>query len=625
MSQGISLGLADARYSQPLPERLKGASLSKRAVTFLNPTVITTPPAWAINTAYLTGAVVSISGNMYQCVIAGTSAGSGGPTGTSLTTSVVDNTVTWMPLGPTNPTASTTDCPTQTPWNVTVTGITNPVLQKVSTGTLNSSKFNIRNCGYAVLDKNQNLIGVNSTYAVGTANGNINGAVPGISQYNVRYEFITDAISWSPSITAQCQGKVFINDDPLEVGGTQIGNASTGANGTTFTFPTKISRKIAIELPQGIALSGIYIGQSDTMSAPNDPYPVRALFIMDSYGSGGQGFPLVAGRYCGTLAGHALGWPDTNTAGVGSTGISALGANSQGNFITRVPTDVLGGYLTIPTVTGTVTTAIQTLGVIAVTCPALSHAPFVGQQVTLAGMTPASLNGTFQVTLGTSPSTTAFSLTNPVSVASPVTATVEGTIALNYTNYNTFMNTPWKPYDVVTAVISVNDSSTAAATEAANAVALYQAIRAGNPTCIICFVGIAGSPSVTNSIGLGTPVGGTFLGAVATTAGYIEAYVFQQLQAAAAAAHDTHLFCMPFTAITDSSGLNSVSSIFTGIGFTGFGSPAGSPSDVVGNTARLYAWAASANAAAHPTELGAKQWALSYANWFRSSVLPNLN
>ena len=55
-----------------------------------------TPPAWAGSTAYTRGSCVSNGGNLYQCIIAGTSAASGGPSGT--TNSITDGTVTWQYL-----------------------------------------------------------------------------------------------------------------------------------------------------------------------------------------------------------------------------------------------------------------------------------------------------------------------------------------------------------------------------------------------------------------------------------------------------------------------------------------------------------------------------------------------
>lgn len=60
---------------------------------------ITTATAWASATAYSVGDIVRNDSpeNIYVCTVAGTSAGSGGPTGEG--TAIVDNTVTWRFLG----------------------------------------------------------------------------------------------------------------------------------------------------------------------------------------------------------------------------------------------------------------------------------------------------------------------------------------------------------------------------------------------------------------------------------------------------------------------------------------------------------------------------------------------
>jgi uncharacterized phage protein gp47/JayE len=60
---------------------------------------LTTQASWAATTAYVTGNVVTNSGNIYLCTTSGTSAGSGGPTVTTLGSPITDNTVTWYFLG----------------------------------------------------------------------------------------------------------------------------------------------------------------------------------------------------------------------------------------------------------------------------------------------------------------------------------------------------------------------------------------------------------------------------------------------------------------------------------------------------------------------------------------------
>lgn len=71
-------------------------STSKKFATLIAIT-LNEVTAWASATAYAIGDRVANSGNVYECVVAGTSAGSGGPSGE--TTGITDNTVTWDFVG----------------------------------------------------------------------------------------------------------------------------------------------------------------------------------------------------------------------------------------------------------------------------------------------------------------------------------------------------------------------------------------------------------------------------------------------------------------------------------------------------------------------------------------------
>lgn len=51
--------------------------------------------AWGATTAYPAGRFVTNSGNLYECVVGGISAGSGGPTGTTTNVEIVDGTAQW--------------------------------------------------------------------------------------------------------------------------------------------------------------------------------------------------------------------------------------------------------------------------------------------------------------------------------------------------------------------------------------------------------------------------------------------------------------------------------------------------------------------------------------------------
>lgn len=64
---------------------------------------------WLAATAYTVGDVVTNdSGKLYVCLVGGTSAGAGGPTGT--TTAIIDNTITWTYAGAGAADSTSTDC-----------------------------------------------------------------------------------------------------------------------------------------------------------------------------------------------------------------------------------------------------------------------------------------------------------------------------------------------------------------------------------------------------------------------------------------------------------------------------------------------------------------------------------
>ena len=75
---------------------------SQVAWSYCGPNLVTsdpslTQPAWSASHAYSLGAQVLNSGNVYGCIVAGTSAASGGPTGSG--TVIADSSVTWTTMG----------------------------------------------------------------------------------------------------------------------------------------------------------------------------------------------------------------------------------------------------------------------------------------------------------------------------------------------------------------------------------------------------------------------------------------------------------------------------------------------------------------------------------------------
>lgn len=82
---------------QPYPYASASASFWAKNTAYTVGKVVRTPAVWAGNTAYLAGAVVHVSGaaanTAYTCTTGGTSAASGGPTGTG--TGITDGSCVW--------------------------------------------------------------------------------------------------------------------------------------------------------------------------------------------------------------------------------------------------------------------------------------------------------------------------------------------------------------------------------------------------------------------------------------------------------------------------------------------------------------------------------------------------
>lgn len=76
-----------------LSARIRDSSNNDRVTGLDVGLTSTAAPAWAGSTAYTAGVYRTNGANIYKCVTGGTSASSGGPTGTG--TGITDGTVTW--------------------------------------------------------------------------------------------------------------------------------------------------------------------------------------------------------------------------------------------------------------------------------------------------------------------------------------------------------------------------------------------------------------------------------------------------------------------------------------------------------------------------------------------------
>lgn len=91
LSQYLELGNDPTEY--PFMETIPYRAKTKEEYYLWDPKYELSGPNWAANTAYAFGAIVKNGSNFYTCATAGTSAASGGPTGTG--TNIIDNSCRW--------------------------------------------------------------------------------------------------------------------------------------------------------------------------------------------------------------------------------------------------------------------------------------------------------------------------------------------------------------------------------------------------------------------------------------------------------------------------------------------------------------------------------------------------
>jgi len=264
-------------------------------------------PNWVISTQYYVGNCVTNGGNTYACLIAGLSAGAGGPSGVG-SAPIVDNAVSWAYVG-TAPT-SMANAPTfavsgSAPG--TTTAFTNAAN---SYGGINGSTAWIKNNTWF-----QCLCGTYSDTSSGMYS--LTSSLP-------EFSFMTDDLT--PCLVtgsaANCALYILVDDVPITPGLISIG--TSGAQYTTITFPFKAARKITVSLNSAaIGFSGVQVANtSQCWSPPTTSTPVRAFFVGDSYISGQAQFFF--GQHIGIERKMAslLGINDITKDGVGGSGFS---------------------------------------------------------------------------------------------------------------------------------------------------------------------------------------------------------------------------------------------------------------------------------------------------------------
>lgn len=281
----------------------------------------TIPAAWAPSTAYIIGDVVSNGGGWYVCIIAGTSAGSGGPTSTTTGSGITDNTATWTYIG--GPTAAASDA--YAPAYSTSTSTPSGLANHFAPTTL-GSVFKV--------------IGYTSVYA--TSYWSIltfASKAATVTGVGAAIEFETDApkfaIGWtngSPAVSVIIDGRRY---------SVTRQTPATGAtpNWQIYDFGSTTARRrrnVRIEIMGTAAFAGVRVGPYDQVWRPSEQDDVRAICISDSILAGSSYGPFVGGGYVHQRLGHLLGWNDVRNFSTGGTGYINQGPSTSYTYGQRV-------------------------------------------------------------------------------------------------------------------------------------------------------------------------------------------------------------------------------------------------------------------------------------------------
>lgn len=190
---------------------------------------VTSQTAWAASTAYALAAQVTNGGNVYAVVVAGTSAASGGPTGTG--NAIVDGTVTWTYLGVVHANPYVHDFPTYAYSTSAPSGLTNVHNFAAQPASAQAAVSVAGGSGYAV---NDTITLTGGTFTVA--------AVLRVTAVNA------GAVT---AVSVQTAGAYTV------LPGTPTAQGSTSGSGTAATFTVRFSQPLAARF-RGCYPAGTY-------------------------------------------------------------------------------------------------------------------------------------------------------------------------------------------------------------------------------------------------------------------------------------------------------------------------------------------------------------------------------
>lgn len=293
-------------------------------------------PAWAASTAYELGVVVEKGSKLYICRASGTSAASGGPSGTGspgMYADISDGSVTWEYYGTPVTTVADAAAPLATA-QVNPPGSLDTYHSPMTGGSPDTASY--RFAGGNPVQHPGNP-GTQLAFPCVTINGSGTGGNVGLddghSDYHWSATFVTDApvlaigVSYAPTAA-----NIIIDGRRLFPGGWQ---GVSGGNPSHFVLDFtaaggRRSRTITIEDYGNICFAGVWTDAASTLTAPVIATPIRVAVFGSSIECGGNGFPLRADLGWPTQIGKLLGWHDVRNLGLGGTGyINNQGGSSR--------------------------------------------------------------------------------------------------------------------------------------------------------------------------------------------------------------------------------------------------------------------------------------------------------
>ena len=336
-ASGSSTGIKDPASGRPasagLAARIKAALASAAARNPIGKAPWIAAPAWQASTAYaLPGTCVQNGGNEYQLYIAGTSASSGGPTGTA-DTPVTDGTCSWVYRGPAMTASATPVAPTVS-WVTDKGGLTTLVRWDTAGAYFYSG-------GYVAPKYTSSRCNLPSAYKAPTT-GNADGGSSPYVDYDQNFgtvNFWSDAplicLNGGVSGMTNCGFVVEVDGQYLQPGSIPV--ASAGGNvGMLINWGFRKPRRYRVWFSPALFWQGVYTTSKDSVWADVPENSFRIVINGDSLTQGGGVTPHQGQDWPSQFAYH-IGCRDIYNCAVGGTGFISNNGGAATTFAQRLP------------------------------------------------------------------------------------------------------------------------------------------------------------------------------------------------------------------------------------------------------------------------------------------------